>query len=76
MTVRPLNDTFARATAKQANTKAAGAATMAQQALEIALHVRRQQAEQRPPMFVGKCGLCGSPCKANKRYCVGHGWAE
>lgn len=76
MTVGLLKDPFARATAKRANVQATDAAAVAHQALEIALHVRKQQAEQRQPMFVGRCSLCGSPCKPSKRYCDAHGWAE
>ena len=76
MAVPTLRDPFARATAKQANVHATDAASVANRALEIALHVRKQQAEQRLPMFVGKCALCGAPCKQSKRYCLGHGWAE
>lgn len=68
-------DPFARATAKHANGRATEALTSAQQALEIALHVRRQQQTQRPPMFAGRCSLCGDPCKPRQRYCHAHGWA-
>ena len=75
MAVRPLTDPFARASAKQAHAQAASAASVAREALKIALHVRKQQAAARSPMFVGKCSLCGAPCKANQRYCLGHGWA-
>lgn len=68
-------DPFARATAKRANVQATDAATVAHQALEIALHVRQQQTAARSPMFVGRCGLCGDPCKPRQRYCQAHEWA-
>lgn len=68
-------DQFARATAMNANGRATDAATLANRALELALHVRKQQGEARLPMFVGRCSLCGDPCKPRARYCSAHGWA-
>ena len=26
--------------------------------------------------FVGRCSLCGDPCKPDRRYCHAHSWAE
>ncbi len=70
-----VKDPFARATAKRAHAASTDATTIANEALEIALHVRRQNELARPPMFLGRCSLCGDPCKPRARYCAAHGWA-
>jgi hypothetical protein len=61
-------DTFARLNAKHAHLRL--------NKLETTVQNIDKRVPKRLPMFVGKCALCGHPCKANRRYCHAHQWAE